>query len=74
MLKTKKAVIKKALHRYRRGHGFKSSTGLSVTVCLLEKTGTELNACRKMPPSGPWVSPKATKLKFAESKQSFPSF
>ena len=31
----------------------------SVTVCFFEKTGTGLNACRKMSLSGPWVSPKA---------------
>ena len=34
ILKTKKAVIKKALHRYRRGHGFKSSTGLNFFQAL----------------------------------------
>ena len=34
ILKTKKAVIKKALRRYRRGHGFKSSTGLNFFQAL----------------------------------------
>ena len=40
-----------------------------VTVWFLEKPGTEFNACWKLPQSGPGVSPKAPKLKCAESTQ-----
>lgn len=72
------SVIKTAISR-RAGARYEAEQSLStnmasVTVCFLEKTGTEFNACRKIPPSGPWVSPKAPKLKFAESKQICPSF
>lgn len=46
-----------------------STNMASVTVWFLEKPGTELNACWKLPPSGPGVSPKAPKLECAESTQ-----